>query len=187
MRMFPKATKATDKTMYVEMLNYGAAAQVEFGYDTDNLVNADLTDEMKACAIESVELENDQVKGTNNVGSNLTLENQILLNIYFKAAALTDDTYAVVTFTDHNGNAKEITVKSSEYDTKGSYKIVVIDDIVLADAFQLVTVNVYDAEGNVVAYGSDSVESYASRMSKGDDLYMAIAKFAKAAYNSFHP
>ena len=47
-------------------------------------------------------------------------------------------------------------------------------------------VGVIDAEGNVVANASDSVESYAARMSTGDDLYMAIAKFAQAAYNSFH-
>ena len=186
MRMLPKATKATDKAMYVEMLNYGAAAQVQFKYDAENLVNADLTDEQKAMGIASVELTDERVKGTGYIGSNLTLENQILLNIFFNGKLLTDDTHAVITFTDHNGNAKEITVQSSEYTTQGNYKIIVVDDIVLADSFTVVTVNVYDAEGNVVANASDSVESYAARMSTGDDLYMAIAKFAQAAYNSFH-
>ena len=186
MRMLPKATKATDKAMYVEMLNYGAAAQVQFKYNAENLVNADLTDAQKAMGIASVELTDERVKGTGYIGSNLTLENQILLNIFFNGKLLTADTHAVITFTDHNGNAKEITVQSSEYTTQGSYKVIVVDDIVLADSFTVVTVNVYDAEGNVVAYASDSVESYAARMSTGDDLYMAIAKFAQAAYNSFH-
>ncbi len=39
---------ATLKTLAVDMLNYGAAAQLNFSYDTENLVNADLTDEQKA-------------------------------------------------------------------------------------------------------------------------------------------
>jgi hypothetical protein len=186
MRMLPKATKNTDKAMYVEMLNYGAAAQVQFKYDTDNLVNADLTDEQKAFGIASVELTDERVKGTGYIGSNLSLESQILLNFFFNGKLLTDDTYAVVTFTNHNEVAKEVRVEASEYGTQGSYKTVIVDDIVLADSFELVTVNVYDAEGNVVAYASDSVESYAQRMSTGEDLYMAIAKFAQAAYNSFH-
>lgn len=42
------STIAEHKTMSVDMLNYGAAAQVRFGYDTENLVNADLTAEQQA-------------------------------------------------------------------------------------------------------------------------------------------
>lgn len=36
------------KTMLVDMLNYGAAAQEYWGYNPKNLVNAELTDEQKA-------------------------------------------------------------------------------------------------------------------------------------------
>ena len=36
------------KSLMVAMLNYGAAAQVQFGHNTDKLMNADLTDEQKA-------------------------------------------------------------------------------------------------------------------------------------------
>ena len=39
------------KPLVVAMLNYGAAAQQTFGYRTDELINADLTDEQKALAI----------------------------------------------------------------------------------------------------------------------------------------
>ena len=38
----------SDKALVVAMLNYGAAAQMFFGYNTDNLVNTFLTDEQKA-------------------------------------------------------------------------------------------------------------------------------------------
>jgi hypothetical protein len=42
------ASSAVLKTLAVDMLNYGAAAQINFGYDAENLVNADLTEEQKA-------------------------------------------------------------------------------------------------------------------------------------------
>lgn len=186
MRMLPKATKATEKTVYVEMLNYGAAAQVQFNYDTENLANADLTEEQKASAIPSVEVNDQRVKGTGYIGSNLSLENQILMNMFFNGTIVNKDTYAVISFTNYNGAAKEITVQSSEYGKQGNYTIITIDDIVLADAFCLVTIDVYDAKGNVVAYSSDSIESYAARMSTGEDIFMAVAKFAQAAYNYKH-
>ena len=41
-------TDASIKALCVAMLNYGAAAQDYFGYKTDDLMNADLTDEQKA-------------------------------------------------------------------------------------------------------------------------------------------
>ena len=54
-----------------------------------------------------------------------------------------------------------------------------VDEIVLADAFSLVTVTVYNADGSVYGYGADSVESYAARVS--NDLNAAIMKFASSA------
>ena len=40
-------------TLLVDMLNYGAAAQIYFDIDTDNLVNADLTEEQKSWATQT--------------------------------------------------------------------------------------------------------------------------------------
>ncbi|MBQ9734561.1 MAG: leucine-rich repeat domain-containing protein [Clostridia bacterium] len=45
-----KSTDSQFKTLLVDMLNYCSAAQVYFGVNTDNLVNADLTEEQKALA-----------------------------------------------------------------------------------------------------------------------------------------
>ncbi|MBP3634287.1 MAG: hypothetical protein J6J43_06915, partial [Oscillospiraceae bacterium] len=71
----------------------------------------------------------------------------------------------------------------SMYGTVDRYKVT-IDDIVLADAYCLVSVEVYD-EGaeEPFAYGSDSVESYANRGSAtaAAPLYNAIMKFATSA------
>ena len=45
------STSAKQKALCVAMLNYGAAAQEFFGYRTDDLMNAGLTDEQKAMVI----------------------------------------------------------------------------------------------------------------------------------------
>ena len=45
----------TFKTLLVDLLNYGAAAQTYFGYRTDKLVNAELTDVQKALARQTYE------------------------------------------------------------------------------------------------------------------------------------
>ncbi len=52
MNLLPKAsTSDKQKALCVAMLNYGAAAQTYFGYNTDNLMNAELTAEQKALNI----------------------------------------------------------------------------------------------------------------------------------------
>ncbi len=45
------STSAGMKSLIVAMLNYGAAAQEYFNYNTENLVNANLTDEQKALVV----------------------------------------------------------------------------------------------------------------------------------------
>ena len=59
------------------------------------------------------------------------------------------------------------------------YKIPV-DDIALAESFELVTVTVYNADGTVHGTATDSVESYIAR-SAASDLNEAIMKFAASA------
>ena len=41
------ATSATEKAMLVSLLNYGTAAQLHFGHNTDDLMNSDLTEAQK--------------------------------------------------------------------------------------------------------------------------------------------
>jgi hypothetical protein len=47
-------------------------------------------------------------------------------------------------------------------------------------------VTVYDAEGNAVASGSDSVNSYAARQMGKDALFEMVAKFTTSAYAYLH-
>jgi hypothetical protein len=57
---------------------------------------------------------------------------------------------------------------------------------VVADGGQLVTVAVYDGEGNAVASASDSIDSYAARQMGKDALYEMVAKFTASTYAYFH-
>ena len=108
-----------------------------------------------------------------------------MLSVYF--SNITPDMYAVVSFTDHDGDAHETRVEGSAFSKyNDSVYGVVVDELVVADGDQLVTVTVYDAEGNAVASVRDSVNSYAARQMGGDDIYEMVAKFTTAAYAYFH-
>ena len=180
------------RIMMVDMLNYGAAAQAHFKYNTADPANNALSAEQQALATAKVACTNGQVKDATIYGSNLSLEDSILLNTFFKGLKGKDiaSMYAMVNFTDIQGNAKEVRMEGSEFEKYGSsgdiYKIVV-DDVVLADARQLVTVTVYNADGTVFGAGSDSMESYVARAESNNadtyGLYANIMRFATSAYN----
>ena len=182
LRQLRRATDADTKTLYVDMLNYGAAAQIYFGYNAENLVNADLTDAEKAYGTETVELENKLVAGTNYGASQLNLASSIQLRVKFNN--INSSMKAVVKFTNHMGREIEVEVPGSEFMYSGT--VVVVDEIVAADYAQDVTITVYNANGEVVANAVDSVASYIARMSAGDAIYDAVAKYCASAYAYLH-
>ena len=64
--------------------------------------------------------------------------------------------------------------------------MVVVKTIVAADYKQDVTVTVYNANGEAVATAVDSMASYISRMSSGNAIYDAVAKYCAAAHDYLH-
>lgn len=188
LRMLEKETDTALLTVLVDMLNYGAAAQTQFGYDAENLVNADLTDTQKGYATVSYEMENGLVSGPGRAGTALTLKNRITLDFIFKNSVIgTDYTglYAVAAYTDHDGRAVETRIDTVKTFSDG-YGYVSVPGLAVADYGQAVTCTVYDAEGNVLAWAADSMEGYAYRM-RGSlpEMVDAIMKFGVSAYNYF--
>ena len=184
MRIFDKQNDET-KTLLVDMLNYGAAAQNYFEYNAYDLANNQLSDEQLSYATQSVTCTNQRVKGDNYYGSTLTLKNRIQLTAYFQN--ITTDMYAVVSYTDHYGNIEEYTVSGSEFSQYNSNTYgVIVDTLAVADGDQLVSVTVYDEQGQPIAYAADTVNGYLSRMMNDDALFEAIAKFTNSAYSYFH-
>ena len=174
--------------LYVEMLNYGAAAQDHFNYNEDDLANNELTAAQQAYGLGTVEMEDFRVEGAGYVGTNLTLESNILMNFFFNnIPAEHDDMYAIATYTDHYGEAKQVKVEGENFVKHNStiWKVSV-SGLVVADCRELVSVKVYEADGDVIASATDSIESYTARMDGDGPLYVAIMNFAVAAYNTFH-
>ena len=183
---------AYTKTLIVDMLNYGAAAQVNFKYNTGDLANALLTDAQKALGTNGTRAYSDKSqKIMNNVGSTFNLASRLELNMYFNKMTVTDDVYALVKLTHHNGT-QQITVRidGSEFNNaQNNYTIVPIAEIVAADGRQLVTCEVY--EGNtMVAKGVDSLESYVARAMKSNATtnkwLEEVLDFSDSAYNFLH-
>ena len=83
-KLTDSASSAELKTLAVDMLNYGAAAQVNFGYDAENLVNADLTEAQLALGTQEVPSANDSSATAGEGGTittNVSLQSKVLLYV----------------------------------------------------------------------------------------------------------
>lgn len=172
------------KTMMADMLNYGAAAQTYFNYNTADPANSVLTGARQAYATATVTATDNRVMGDNYKGSALSLNNEILLTMYFEN--INRDMTARITYVDHNGKARERTVSGSKFITKGALLGVDVTGLAVADGKQLIKCEILDSNGKVVASAQDSVESYIARMLDSSSLFGATMKFVAAAYNYFH-
>jgi hypothetical protein len=185
-RSLDGATEATLKPLYVDMLNYGAAAQVNFGYKTDDLVNSWMTPEQQALATAEMKPIADQrVKGLNYMGTSLTLESRISMQLAFSNVK-DKNLYAMVKFTNHSGNPVEERI--DEVSVNGNYRTVRVEQIVVADGRKPVTVELYDADTNeLVGSAVDSMESYIARSATGKYEWMKkIMIFSDSAYAYLH-
>lgn len=172
-------TTSLEKTVMVDLLNYGWAAQSFFDYNISNNATFLLSSEQLAMASPLPTLTDNSVKGANNVGSSLVLRNKILLTLYFEN--IDPSMHAVVTYYDYYGTLQTIQVAGSDFVDYGSYYGIRVDTLVMAEYQKLVTVKVYNSANQLVASASDSVESYLSRQQNDSYLYPEIAKALSSA------
>ncbi len=158
------------KTLLVDMLNYGAAAQIYFDYNTDNLANADLTEEQKAYA--SAEMK-DVVSDAKTVdgdadsidvkGVSISLQNTIIPYVRFNLGKHNvEDIYATITF-EEDGEVKTVVYDSNDflYFFEDKYAIE-FDELAVTQLRTVFTVEFFDKStneqiGDVFTY---SVASY---------------------------
>jgi len=181
---FPSGELAT---LFVDMLNYGAAAQTFFKYNTDDLANAQLTTAQQALATQSVNPVNNRVVGPMYYNVSLQLESNILLQMYFSGIA--PGMYARVSYTDHYGKQKTAEVTFEDFvHYSGDIYYINVEGLAVADGRQLVTCELYNENNVLVGRGTDSVESYIATMNivAPDALYTQIMKFIDSAYRYFH-
>ena len=183
-------TNTYARTLFVDMLNYGAAAQAFFGYDTEHPVNADLDATMQSWATAAYEPVTDTTKPStgNFYGTSLDLENEIIMMFAFKEA-YNADMKAIVTYTDHYGEPVE---REAVLSQDGNYVIITIGGIAVADYRTEVTCELYDASGAMIGSVTDTRAKYVARNTNKlispdgtVDLGDAIMKFGESAYAYF--
>ena len=180
-RMLGKNSNAEFRALAVDMLNYGAAAQTQFKYNLDNLANANIGDYQQYGTAADAVCANNQVKGDNVRGASVSLENNIVMNVYFTNQ--TADMTAEVTFKNHAGT--DMTVVLTSVDTSNGYCFQ-IDNLAVADMRTMVTITCKDADGNVYGTLTDSVEGYVARTGATKAINQAIMKFSDSAYAYLH-
>ena len=192
-----------DMDLVVQMLNYGALAQQSFDYNVDDLPN---TGSRVALNVDKYIRDNgvykDYSEGTHYYGASLNLENNVGFNFKFYADELVGVEKAVITYVNHTGKSFKVEIGVDEFksETKRGRSIYAIhlDTLVAADARQLLTCKLYNAEGETIAYAKDSIESYCARaiaglsamsaddyanQSFGIEFYQALMKYSNSAYD----
>ena len=148
------------------MLNYGAAAQTYFKYNTENPANTDIiVNEVQDVPETTTEMVvSDQISGLNFYGASVVYRDKIAVRFYFTGSI------EGINFGEYTVNEKE-----------DKYYIEVAD-ILPQNLDQQITVTVTDAEGNaiIVTYGP---MNYIVRMNaKGDEN---VKNLMKALYNYY--
>ena len=192
MRKLVKSTDAALSTLLVDIVNYGAEAQTYFGYATDKLANAELTDAQKGLASDEREY-SDEMYSTNaefNVANTLSLEYNIQLKVGIDLRGVTvqDGAKIVVSYVDYEGHTITKEVSLSEYNYATEVVIVTCDTLTALDAKAQVSFELVNGEDKVLVF-SNSVESFTARLSADNakvDICTALMKYcdsAKAYFN----
>lgn len=177
------------KTLLVDMLNYGAAAQEYWNYNPKNLANAELTDEQKACATQTEPAMTDHraVSGTANglelKGITLLMQEKIAIKYYFTHKNYTgemSDLTMKVTYVDRNGQTQTAEITGDKFTTNGDSYCVVFDELNPTQLRTVCTAEVFDKDGNKVSQTvTYSAESYAARKvadGKTDEKFVKLLK-----------
>ena len=181
-------------TMLVDVLNYGTAAQKYFTYNTSDLADSLLTDELKALA--SGDYSAESILNRDSAycpGTALNLESRIELRIMINNSKLNKVAYAVVRHTKHNDESQivETKVEKAEFGYyTASISFVSVNTLSGADGDQEVTCTFYDANGNEVTTVVESMNSNLSRSitaaGKNLDLAQKLLRLTNSAYAYFH-
>lgn len=191
MRMLDATQKDTLKTVLVDMLNYGTEAQYYFGYDTAHFANRELTPQQQSYATGEVVLNSTEASSHEKVGTALSLKSNICLDIFFSTNVIGSNYaqhYALIRYNDHYGNQVERRIEGKDFVADSEDRIYVqITGLSAADYNQPVVCTIYDAQGNSLAWVTDSIASYIFRMQEQlPEIVMAVARFGRSSFTYFY-
>ncbi|HOO06483.1 MAG TPA: BspA family leucine-rich repeat surface protein [Ruminococcus sp.] len=194
------SSSATFKKMLVDMLNYGAAAQVHFDKNAAHLANSDLTAAQKKMGTQTLPTLKNAEKTTAVSGAtatfdkkNVSFENKTVLMYRLKFA--TGQNMANVklklTYKTSSGTSVTKTIPASQFTKSGSYYIVSIDSIAITDVRSVITAKIYDGSKQISNTFQYSIESYVyNRLNNSDsetfkNLVTEMMKFGISAEEHF--
>jgi len=194
------SSSATFKKMLVDMLNYGAAAQVHFDKNSAHLANSDLTAAQKKMGTQTLPTLKNAEKTTAVSGAtatfdkkNVSFENKTVLMYRLKFA--TGQNMANVklklTYKTSSGTSVTKTIPASQFTKSGSYYIVSIDSIAITDVRSVITAKIYDGSKQISNTFQYSIESYVyNRLNNSDsetfkNLVTEMMKFGISAEEHF--
>lgn len=178
---FPDDVKL--RTALVDMLNYGDACQIQFGYGTDSMATSELTETQKAYGTQAnvTCVNTNFTKGTSLYAASFSAKNTLVYTFYYDFDANNDgnpdisldgsDTIATVTYTDHHGIKRTFTSSdwfARQYGSKILYGID-ITGIPIASGRSVLTCTISGGTNSVT---TDSIEGYTARTpSSSTNLY----------------
>lgn len=164
-------------TLLVDMLNYGAAAQLYFKVNTGDLVNKDLTVSQRSLGTPRIENPSSCWKDKPLSNASADIESVALLlgnNVDLAAVVTFDDgtsagTFAEMSYTGINGQKyiKKVTSNDFEKQADGKYKVRFndVNALYFRSSFDLV---IREGDKAVSSTKTYSYESYASAVVNGD-------------------
>ncbi|MCR5811164.1 MAG: leucine-rich repeat domain-containing protein, partial [Lachnospiraceae bacterium] len=164
-------------TLLVDMLNYGAAAQTYFGYNTSNLVNSELTAAQQALATPQASSYLSCQGETPLEGSSasvitrtLSLGNSVVLRAYVSFDITpSEGTYVQFCYTPIRGSAQTVKVYYGQggnftYDSGRNAYQVNLNSIAVADFGQPVEITVFNGNTQISGVYTYSIETYVHNM-----------------------
>ncbi len=195
-----KTTSATYRTLLVDMLNYGSAAQTHFGKNAANLVNADLTATQASWGTQGELVTNNNEStvplegATAEInGKNLMFGSSVYL-LYRMAFAEGQDMSnikIVFTYTNLKGEVLQQTVKASRFGTSGNYYTADCTNIIPSAMRCVVSATIYDGNTPISDTLNYSIETYVHNRLTGSQsatykaLITEMLRYGISAENHF--
>ncbi len=152
------------KTMAVDMLKYGAAAQLRFHYDEDDLVTNGLSEEQIALGTEAFPgaVDHSSVTGSGvNIATSITVNSKVELNLSCVAAGQADPAAVKCLITDEEG---KVLAQLPTVNIGGVMYSAMYDNVGAKEMRKIIIATFVDADGNAISKSAHwSVESYVAQ------------------------
>ena len=202
--MLATTEKETFKTLLVDMLNYCAASQTYFGYRTDALVNADLTEEQKAYGTQTDATVSSTIGKTTLEGATASVyavsavfNSNVEIKFYLSISSAYEDVSALsfkIVYTEKDGSLTTIVITGDNfvYDEATGCYTVKYKDIPAAELRNLMEVTVMNGEEAISGTVTYSIETYVnSRLNNSTNenfktLLRELMKYSDSAKEYFN-